>query len=491
MTAHDPTDVRLADAVSEYYDDPLGFVLFAFPWGEPGALENETGPDDNQRVFLEALGEEVSLRKFNGTDPVMPIMMNESSGHGTGKSVLGAWIAAWILSTRPHSTGTVTANSFTQLEGRTWAAIKHWMKLCITSHWFDIQAHGIYHKEFKDDWKVLAQTCRPENAQAFAGQHAKTSTSWYMFDEASEIPDQIWVPAYGGLTDGEPMFFAWGQPTRNSGEFHKVCFGSGAHRWRHFSVDSRTSRFTNKELIAQWEADYGEDSDYFRVRVRGLPPSQGDLQYIDRERVYAAQRRVAACLKDDPIIAGLDVARGGGDWNVVRFRKGLDGRSIPPIRIPGEQTRDSTILVSKVAELLADHRPERRISMMFVDSALGGPVVNRLHQLGFRNVSEINFGSASTDPHQANMRAYMWAKMKDWLLSGAIPMDNNLEGDLTGPGFHHNAKDQLVIESKESMEKRGLHSTDDGDALGLTFARPVMPPRPKIESAHVEVGRWS
>ena len=90
------------------------------------------------------------------------------------------------------------------------------------------------------------------------------------------------------------------------------------------------------------------------------------------------------------------------------------------------------------------------------------------------------------------MRAYMWAKMKDWLLNGAIPVDNNLEGDLTGPGFHHNAKDQLVIESKESMEKRGLHSTDDGDALALTFARPVMPPRPKLnEQTHVEVGRWS
>ena len=107
----------------------------------------------------------------------------------------------------------------------------------------------------------------------------------------------------------------------------------------------------------------------------------------------------AACLKDDPIIAGLDVARGGGDWNVVRFRKGLDGRSIPPIRIPGEQTRDSTVLVSKVAELLSDTRPERRIAMMFVDSALGGPVVNRLHQLGFRNVSEINFGSAPRRTH--------------------------------------------------------------------------------------------
>jgi len=123
------------------------------------------------------------------------------------------------------------------------------------------------------------------------------------------------------------------------------------------------------------------------------------------------------------LICGVDVARGGGDWNVIRFRKGFDARSIPPIRIPGEQTRDSTFLVSKLSEVLADRHPEYKVSHMFVDAAFGGPVVNRLHQLGFRNVSEINFGSQSPDAHQANMRAFMWNRMKDWLIRGAIPQD--------------------------------------------------------------------
>ena len=53
-----------------------------------------------------------------------------------------AWIADWILSTRPDSIGTVTAGTFTQLESRTWSAIQHWTKLCITGHWFNIQARG-------------------------------------------------------------------------------------------------------------------------------------------------------------------------------------------------------------------------------------------------------------------------------------------------------------------------------------------------------------
>jgi hypothetical protein len=115
---------------------------------------------------------------------------------------------------------------------------------------------------------------------------------------------------------------------------------------------------------------------------------------------------------------------------------------------------------------------------MFVDAGFGGPVVNRLHQLGFKNVSEINFGSQSPDPHQAKMRAFMWQKLKDWLIHGAIPQDQRLETDLTGPGFRHNNRDQLVLESKEDMAKRGLASPDDGDALALTFARPVAPVAP-------------
>ena len=37
------------------------------------------------------------------------------------------------------------------------------------------------------------------------------------------------------------------------------------------------------------------------------------------------------------------------------------------------------------------------------------------------------------------MRAFMWAKMEDWLLNGE--RDNYLEQDLTRPGFHHNNRE--------------------------------------------------
>jgi len=470
-------DPDLAEQMMQFVCDPYGFVMYSYPWGESGTeLENEPGPDANQAQFLMDLGKEVKRRNFNLTDPVMPVLMAESSGHGTGKSVQGAWITDWILSTRPYSIGTVTANTYPQLESRTWAAIQRWTRLCITSHWFHVRAKGIYSRIDPEGWKVVAQTCKAENAQSFAGQHARTSTSWYMFDEASHIPDEIWDVAQGGLTDGEPMFFAWGQPARKSGRFYEICFGKLRDRWNVRCIDSRQSRFTNKALIEQWIADYGEDHDYIRVRVRGIAPRAGDLQFIDQDRVDAAKRRTAQTFPDDPLVAGFDVSGGGQAWNVVWFRRGNDARSIPPICIPGEHSQERSGILAKLAEVLGDKRPGRKVSMLFVDSAYGAPYVERLKSMGFDNVQEVNFGGPSPDRHEANMRAYMWRRMKDWLERGAIPADDVvLETDITAPGSHLNRRDQLVIESKEDMQKRGVASPDRGDALALTFAAHVPP----------------
>ena len=493
MAAATNPHLDLADLVQRYYEDPLGFVMMAFPWGEPGPLKSETGPDDNQREFLRALGHEVVLRKFDGVNPVRPIRMAASSGHGTGKTAMGAWIACWILSTRPYSTGTVTAGTATQLEERTWSAIQYWVRLSITAHWFEVMASGIYAHRSPNDWKIVAQTCKEENAQSFAGQHARTSTSWYMFDEASAVPDTIWQVAYGGLTDGEPMFFAWGQPERNTGEFHNICFGKDSERWNRRTLDSRSSRFTNKQLIEEWLHDYGEDSDWVRVRVLGLPPLASEFQFIDHQRIRQAMRRPIRVLPEEPLIAGVDVSGGGAAWNVVFFRRGMDARTIPRIRIPGEAIRhDRGLLVGRLAELLSDQRPEHKITAMFIDSAFGSPIIERLHMLGFQQVHEINFGGDSPNQHQANMRAYMWDAMKEWLLIGAIPEEEPLSYQLGLPGYHLNRSNKLVLESKQDLTKRGERSPDDADGLALTFARKVAPPRPqKASRIPFSGGPWS
>jgi hypothetical protein len=477
MTPH-AAQLILVDQLIKYYGDPLGFVQMAYPWGEPGTiLEHHRGPDKWQADILNDIGKEVKARRFDGIHTVLPIRFAVASGHGIGKSALVAWLVDWIMSTRAHAQGTITANTFTQLQTKTWAQIQKWTLLCITREWFRLTGDRMYHRDNPATWFCSAQTSRDENSEGFAGQHALTSTSFYINDEDSAVSDLIHEVEEGGLTDGEPMIFLFGNPTRNTGKFHRVTFGSERPRWNHRSIDSRTSTFSNKEQIAQWIEDYGIDSDFVRVRVLGVPPNASELQYIGLDRVQAAQKNEANSLDDDPLIAGVDISGGGAAWNVVRFRRGFDARTIPPIRLSGAKG-DRQVMIAKLAEVLAETDPTRRVAMMFIDSAFGAPIVERLQMLGYGDrVAEINFGGKPPDEaHFLNMRAFMWTQCKEWLPKGAIDKnDENLEVDLTGPGFHFNRTNQLVLESKAEMQKRGVASPDDGDALVLTFAQPVAP----------------
>lgn len=466
----------LHEAVAEYYADPLGFVLFAWPWGEPGWLKDHSGPDVWQRDFLTTLGKEVASRGFDGLHTVTPVRMAASSGHGVGKSVMAAFIVSWLMSTRPHAKGVVTANTSDQLRDKTWATIRRWVKASKTGHWFEINTERMYHKAHPASWFCSAQTCREENSEAFAGQHAADSSSFYVNDEDSNVPDKIHEVQWGGLTDGEPFQFLFGNATRNYGAFYDACFGKMRHRYISKVIDSRTSKFTNKEEIAALIQDYGLDSDRVRVRVLGLPPAASDAQFISSAMVMAAQERPVTNLGDEPLIVGLDIARGGDDNCVFWFRQGTDARSIPPVVIPGEQMRDSMRLVTIASDILQKSYNGHRVKLMVVDATgVGGPVGDRLRQMGHANVLDCQFGGESPDPQLANMRAYIWKKMRDWLSIGALPRSTDskhgaaLETDLCGPGYAHDKRDRLLLESKEEMKKRGAASPDYGDGLALTF----------------------
>ena len=485
-------EAQLQDWVGSVAEDPLAFVLGAFPWGEPGTdLAEIDGPDEWQRQFLIELGDQIKARAFNGKDPVNPIRKAVSSGHGVGKSSVAAWMVCFIMSTRPKSHGTITANNYTQMQTKTWASVRKWMKMCITSHWFKVTMETVTHVDHPEDWFCGLQSSKEENSEAFAGQHAAGGSSFYIFDEDSGIGNAVHTVAEGGLTDGEPFEFLFGNCTQNSGHFYDACFGRMRSRWNPTIVDSRKSRFTNKEQIKEWAEDYGEDSDFFRVRVLGLPPSASDAQFIDQNRVLDAQKRSVVVLPDEPLVAGADLAWGGGDDNVVRFRRGLDARSIPPIRIKGEFTRDPGVLTNRLADVLTRDYNGHQVSMLFLDSAgIAGPIASRLRQLGHKNVQEVNFGSDSPNNQRRYMRDHMWAEMKDWLLAGAIDKHPELEADLTGPGLRPDNKQRIWLESKETMKKRGVDSPDDGDALALTFAAEVKAPKQYSASPPMPRSAW-
>lgn len=473
----------LVEAMAEFHDDPIGWVMFCFDWGH-GDLTGFDGPDTWQYGFLKDVGDWIKKNAFDGIHAVEPIREATSSGHGVGKSALVAFLILFIMSTRPHCKGIVTANTSAQLETKTWAELAKWKKRCRVGHWFNLSSGKmsmkIVHKDHAETWRCDAQTCREENSESFAGQHAVTSTPFYIFDEASAVPDAIWTVAEGGVTDGEPMWFVFGNPTRNTGSFRE-CFGRFRHRWHRHIVDSRTSKFTNKRQIEEWIQDYGEDSDFVRVRVKGEFPRVSSQQFISGDLVEAAMMmtRDPQVTLYDPLVMGVDVARFGDDQTVFRFRRGPDARTIPALKF---RNLDSYQVTQRVAEAWEKHRPDA----IFIDAgSYGAAVVDNCLQLRLP-VFGIDFGSeaanaiGSQDSHTAyyNKRAEMWGSMRDWLPRGALGRDDDLISDLTGVEYAYklkNGRDCLLLEKKEDMKHRGLPSPDDADALALTFAMPVAP----------------
>jgi hypothetical protein len=125
--------------------------------------------------------------------------------------------------------------------------------------------------------------------------------------------------------------------------------------------------------------DHGEDSDFIRVRVRGVFPRTGSPQFIDGQRVDEAVARPLVEDPTAPLIMGVDIARQGADQSVIRFRRGLDARGIPAVkfRIP-----DLMQVASRVMEQVNSHNPDA----VFVDgTGIGWGVHDRLNQLGCPN----------------------------------------------------------------------------------------------------------
>jgi len=458
------TDDLLADKMATFYDDPLGFVLFAYDW-DHGDLKGFHGPDVWQRDYLVNLGNAIKDRGFNGVDPVAPIQIATSSGHGIGKSALTAWLCNFLMSTRPFCKGVVTANTSPQLRTKTWAEIQKWTKRCITCDWFNITAGqhmSLSHKQHPESWRIDAQTCAKENSESFAGLHAASSTPFYIFDEASAVDNSIWEVSEGGLTDGEPMWFVFGNPTRSSGTFFEA-FNRQKHRWTTNRIDSRTAAMTNKVKIQEWVDDYGEDSDFVRVRVKGEFPRSGSCQFISTEDVNNCIEYKSMGHHELPIVIGVDVARFGDDQSIICIRQ---GRKVWPLQ--KFRGLDTMSLAHKVAESIDLYNPDG----VFIDGGgVGGGVIDRLTQLNYK-VTEVQFGGSPNDKSKyRNKRAEMWGDMKAGIVAGVdLPDDIDLKSALTAVEYGYNDKDQIQLEKKDDMKKRGLASPDEGDGVGLTYA---------------------
>jgi hypothetical protein len=458
---------ELIDDIAAFELDPYGYVLYVYPWGE-GELAEFTGPDVWQTNVLIDIRDKLKKGVLNNFAQV--IREATASGHGIGKSALVSWLVDWAMDTHEDTRGVVTANTDTQLRTKTWPEVQKWSRLRITAHWTEVTATAIYSKTpgHESNWRIDAIPWSKEKPEAFAGLHNKGNRILVIFDEASTVDDSIWEVAEGAMTDENTQIIwcVFGNPTRNTGRFRE-CWRKFKRLWQTWQIDSREAMTSNKTLIQEWLETYGIDSDFFKVRVRGMFPSASAKQFISTDSVDKAYGKH---LREEqynfaPVIITCDPAFEGDDTLEIGKRQGLAFWLL--MTIP---KNDNDI---HIANILANLEDEHQADAVFIDGGFGTGIVSAGRTMG-RNWTLVWFSGESSDSGCLNKRAEIYKLTRDWLKEGgAIPKNYELYEELIGIETIPRLDDKIQLEAKKEYKKRLGRSPGKADVLALSFAFPV------------------
>lgn len=466
----------------EIADNPYNFVMFAYPWGQPGTpLEKHKGPRKWQRRILEQMTIHIEMGDILGVYEVFKKAV--SSGRGPGKSSLVAWLTHWFLSTRIGSTVIISANRESQLRGTTWGELSKWVAMSINAHWWEIVGIAMNPAKWLTQlveqdlkigtryWGAEGRLWSEENPDGYAGAHNHLGML-VIFDEDSGIPESIHSVAQGFFTENirDRFWFLFGNMRRASGYFFEAVFGSKRDFWDSDVIDARTVEGVDPKVYQEIIDEYGEDSNEARVEVYGLPPLEEEESFIPLSLVNAAVERE---LPDDltaPVTIGIDPARGGDRFEIcVR-----QGRKILEIRRFKINTNDDEIGTMEGVGHVIDAIEEFEPTLVVIDeTGMGGPIKDRLKEQRYK-IRGVNFAwSAKDGKRYGNKRAEMWGLMREWLATADIPNDRRLKTDLVTPRKKPDSAGVMYLEAKKDMKARGAASPDSGDALAVTFAFPI------------------
>ena len=412
-----------------------------------------------------------------------------SSGHGTGKDFTLAGVYLWLLTCWKPATGLVTGPNFSTIKSVLWKELRRFVREGRffgedpgwLGRFFEVMSTRVESKSMPGEQFLEARSCQmtggdEEQGEALAGRHNE-----YMIlavDEASAPPDGVFKPLEGAKTGRVNIGFLIGNMTKHSGYFYRTHYDPNLSPfWLCLRWDAETSNLDEvtggatqlKAAIEFYEKAYGRESNPFRVRIQGLPPtSHADVLIpwdwvqgaVDRELIADGCR----------MVYGVDVARSGEDKSVLLKRRG--GRVE---RILEYSKIDTMQLVGWVVREFADDKELGDTpASIFVDViGLGAGVYDRLREMGYPAVP-VNVANTAFDQRKyGRRRNELWWMVRDKFESGtiSIPDDKELVDELSTMKVHPpDSSGVMQVFSKAELKKQGYKSPNKADALCLTFA---------------------
>ncbi|MBN1574544.1 MAG: phage terminase large subunit [Deltaproteobacteria bacterium] len=292
---------------------------------------------------------------------------------------------------------------------------------------------------------------------------------WFAIDEATEIPKKYFHTLQTRLrhkVNGEPV------------RYKGLLASNPEPGW--VREDFIEKKLSDNIFIPALPIDnpYLPD-DYVESLRRNLPEElvkkylDGDWNVMEGENYIFPYKYIRAAVertreRGKPVQAGLDVARMGGDYNVLAVRFGFKVEILYTARFQKE-----TRTAGEVA-LLLDHIEERghgRIPVNVDIPGVGGGVHDPLEEMGY-DVHEFQPGGSAREPERyINRKAEAAFSFRTLLVEEEIdiPDDPELVSQLAGIKYDIRSDKRLKVESKEEMKKRGMKSPDKADAVIMAF----------------------
>ena len=390
------------------------------------------------------------------------------SGHGVGKTTWLARRILWWGSTRyPWKVG-CTAPSSGQMFDALWSEMAKWLSKMPPAlrDRFEWKAERLEWVSAPAISYAVAKTARRETPEALAGLHSENML--FIIDEAPGVDDVIFETARGAMSTLGAKTIMTGNPTRLSGYFYDAFHKNRAH-WGVMKVACTDSTRTNWKEIEQWKEEYGEDSNFFRVRALGEFPDAEDGVIIPLYLVEAAAIRDVAQVPSEEIW-GLDVSGAGADQCALAKRRG--NIMTEPIKV--WRSDDTMVSVGKVMQeyQAAKLKP---VQVCVDSNGIGAGVAHRLAEQGVPvqciNVSE----SHSSNDRYLRLRDEMWERSREWFYKRdcRIPDDSHFIGEITRVKWGLTSNGKMKAMSKYDMKlapPRGLgKSPDRSEAFCFTF----------------------
>ena len=345
--------------------------------------------------------------------------VSAASGHGVGKTALAAIAINGMLYLYDDVKVLCTAPSKDQIKNFIWKYCRDYICKMTPENqarysWTSSMIEMVDKPDKRSKRFALGKTANKDKPEALQGGHGKHVL--FVVDEATGVDDAIFGPMEGAMTGEDCRVLLISNPTKTSGYFFRSQQPSMKHRWTQFNLSCIESPIVNPSYWQDLKEDYGEESNYYRIRVLGQFPKTEDDALISVELIEESIGREIAA--EGEVAAGGDVGSTGDDSAIV-IRKGHVITHIESWHIA-----DTMVTAGKFAEIMK----KKGCNKINLDAAgIGLGVAHRLRELGY-DVNCVNAQQSSSYRDTfCRLRDELWWTAREFFESRICSISNSID----------------------------------------------------------------